>query len=58
MGAYKVRQSQMVVRYKTPENTSINIYVAVDGTNTYELLKTIDGNEQNIKISTPNIIRQ
>lgn len=58
MGAYKVRQSQMVVRYKTPENTSINIYVAVDGTNTYELLKTIDGNEQNIKISTPNNIRQ
>lgn len=30
MGAYKVRQSQVVVRYKTPNNTSIKIYIAVD----------------------------
>jgi len=58
MWIYKTRQSQMVVRYKTPTDTTIKIYVAVDWTNTYELLKTISDTSQNIKISTPSNIKQ
>lgn len=48
----------MVLRYKTPTNTSIKVYVAVDGDSTYELLKTISDTSQNIKISTPSNIKQ
>ncbi len=58
MWVYKTRQSHVDVRYKTPTDTSIKIYVAVDWTNTYELLKTISDTDQNIKISTPDNIKQ
>jgi len=58
MWTYKIRQTQMVLRYNTPTDTEIKIYVAVDGWDTYELLKTISDTEWNIKIASPDIIRQ
>jgi hypothetical protein len=35
----------MVLRYNTPTDTDIKIYVAVNGSSTYELLKTISGTD-------------
>jgi len=58
MWVYRVRIKEVVVRKETPANTTLSIYVAVDGWKTYELLKTITWTDRNIKISSPNIVRQ
>ena len=51
MWVNKIRQPLLEMRYETPENTQIEVYVSTDWDGNYELLKTISDDQKNIKIS-------